>query len=105
VRNPANGLRTYPLLTCDVKTSRLEWRDNDLPTNPGPLRKTGKRAAWFYAWHGPYYGLWLCVLWNKERHMKLRIGWKLVPEEAQFDNEWKPERTGFAASILPWRRG
>jgi hypothetical protein len=105
IRNPANGLRSYPLLSCDVKPSRVEWRDNDLPTNPGPLRRTGKRVAWYYCWHGAYSGLWLCVLWNKRRHMKLRIGWKLVPDEEQFENEWKPMRAGFALSVLPYRRG
>jgi len=105
VRNPANGLRTYPLLTCDVDPLRLEWRDNDLPTNPGPLRRTGERVGWFYAWQGAYSGLWLCVLWSDSRHMKLRIGWKLVPDEDRFDNEWRPERAGFAMSVLPFRRG
>lgn len=105
IRNPANGLRTYPWLSCDVDMTRLEWRDNGQPTNPGPLRARGKRVGWFYAWQGVYSGLWLCVLWTKTRHMKVRIGWKLVPDEAQFIDEWRPERAGFAAAVIPWRRG
>ena len=105
IRNPANGLRTYSGLACDVFQSQLKWRDNDLPTNPKPLRATGKRLGWFYAWHGVYSGFWACVLWNKTHHAKFRIGWKLVPDEEQFRHEWKPDRAGFAASVLPWRKG
>ena len=105
VRNPANGLRTYPLLTCDVDIARLEWWHNDRPTNPAPLRATGKRLGWFYAWQGPYSGFWLCYLWNSERHAKVRIGWKLLPDEPQFKTEWKPATAGFALSILPYRKG
>lgn len=105
IRNPANGLRTYKWMSCDVDVTRLEWKDNDAPTNPGPLRRAGKRLGWFYAWQGPYSGLWLCFLWNKERHAKVRIGWKLVPDEPQYIGEWKPIRAGFALSILPYRKG
>jgi len=105
IRNPANGLRTYRWLTCDLDAARFEWRDNGMPTNPGPLRKAGGRVGWLYAWQGVYSGLWLCVIWNDSYHMKLRIGWKLVPDEVQFAEEWKPARAGFAGSVLFFRRG
>lgn len=44
IRNPANGLRTYKYLTVDV--GDFEFKGNDLPVEPGQLRKAGKRIGW-----------------------------------------------------------
>lgn len=100
IRNPANGLRTYDSLT--VKVDDYKYKGNNLPVNPGELREMDKRIGWFYAWQGIYSGLWICIVWNEKRHMKLRVGWKIVPD---YLNEWRPEIAGYALSILPWRKG
>lgn len=54
------------------------------------------------AWQGIYSGFWMCIVWNKTGHAKIRIGWKIVPI---YLDEWRPEKAGFAAAILPYRRG
>lgn len=100
IRNPANGLRTYDFLTVEVKG--YKFKGNDLPVNPAELRKLKKRVGWFYAWKGIYSGFWVCVVWNETRHMKLRIGWKIVPD---YLDEWIPEIAGYALAFLPWRKG
>ena len=100
IRNPANGLRTYNALTVDV--DNYKYKGNGFPVNPAELRETGKKVGWFYAWQGVYSGFWVCIVWNKTHHAKIRIGWKIVPS---YLNEWRPEKAGFAASILPYRRG
>lgn len=100
IRNPANGLRTYDLLTVDVKGYRI--KGNGLPVNPAELRERDRKVGWFYAWQGVYSGFWVCVVWNKTRHMKFRIGWKIVPD---YLDEWRPEKAGYALAFLPWRKG
>jgi hypothetical protein len=105
VRNPANGLRTYRFVTVKIDPNRVESRGNYLPTNPGPLRRAGGRVGWFYAWHGLYSGFWLCVAWTDAKHMKLRLGWKILPEDKDEVEEWRADGAGFAMAFLPWRDG
>ena len=105
VRNPANGLRTYPWITVKIDPNDVGSRSNGLPTNPGPLRMVGRRVAWLYAWDGIYSGFWLCVLWSKTRHMKIRLGWKILPEDSVEIEEWRRDGAGFAMAFIPYRKG
>jgi hypothetical protein len=101
IRNPANGLRTYKYLTVSVDDT-YKFKGNGLPVEPSQLRELEKRFGWFYAWQGIYSGFWICAVWTKKRHMKFRIGWKIVPEQYR---EWRPEKAGYALAFLPWRKG
>ena len=105
VRNPANGLRTYPWITVLIDPNDVRSFGNGLPTNPAPLRITRSRVGWFYAWDGLYSGFWLCVLWNRTHHMKIRLGWKILPEDADEVEEWRAEGAGFAMAFIPYREG
>lgn len=106
IRNPANGLRTYSVLSVEIEPSRVRTIGNGLPSNPAPLRKAGGRFSWFYAWQDNYAGFWICAIWSATKHMKLRIGWKILPDDVdEVSEEWRADKAGFAFSVLPWRRG
>lgn len=105
IRNPANGLRSYPWITVKIDQEKVRSKSNGLPTNPYPLRKKNRRVGWFYAWHGVYSGLWVCVLWNRTHHMKLRFGWKILPDDATEVEAWRRDGAGFAMAFIPYRKG
>jgi hypothetical protein len=105
VRNSTNGLRTYRWLTVLPDYRRVKHKGNGLPVEPWQLRPTGKRFGWFYAWQGPYAGLWVCIIWSKTKHAKIRWGWKLVPDESPYEDRFAMGLRGFAMSTLIWRKG
>lgn len=107
IRNPANGLRSYPILSVIPREGEVDFLPRPLTgpsndPNPGVLRALGAKYAWHYCWQDYYAGFWLCIIWNNNKHAKFRIGWKLLPH---YRYDPVDVQLGFAGSILPWRNG
>jgi hypothetical protein len=111
LRNPANGLRSFELLDLDVEQERVRyWTPRYLafyePWYVRPL-KHGPRTYGYIAWQGVRAGAKLVHHWNDERHLLLKIGWRVEPRDAH-EQPRQPELAedaSFATKLVLWRKG
>jgi hypothetical protein len=83
-RNPANGLRTMPLISVKLDPSRIRfvgsfgsWGTIDEAT----VRKYDTKIPhWFLCWQGPYSNLY--IHWEMFGNLyRFWIGWKIYPAD------------------------
>lgn len=110
IRNPANGLRSFEFLDLDIVMERVKFVATEYFKHyePGRLRKDGKRWAAYLAWQGWQAGCKVVIVWNDERHLVLKLGWRIQPSDAVdlIDPAGiRHEDSGFASKFLPYRKG
>ena len=110
IRNPANGLRNFEWLDLDIVPEKVKFiRSKTYLTKyePSVLRRLVLRTGWYLAWQGFQAGFKLVHIWNDERHLVIKIGWRIEPMDAT-DRD-RPlvltEDASFASKILPYRKG
>ena len=112
IRNPANGLRNIEWLDLDIVPEKVQFRRSSVyigKYEPRPLREAGRglTTAWYFAWQGFQAGFKLVHIWNDERHLVIKIGWRVAPADSE-DRDIAPVLTAdasFASKILPYRKG
>lgn len=110
IRNPANGLRSFEWLDLDIISKLVEFKTNTKLRiyEPNQMRvyDGALKTAWYFAWQGHQAGFKLIHLWNFERHLVIKFGWRIEPSDAISDViNIGTEDASFATKILPWRKG
>jgi hypothetical protein len=117
IRNPANGLRSIEALDLDIDQHKVQYRTNilvdDLPLQwyePWHIRKAQPelKTIWYFAWQGFKAGFKIVHLWNDERHLVIKLGWRVEPKDAHFHVNPEGQRSqgaGFASKVLLYREG
>jgi len=108
VRNPANGLRSYELLDLTIVPEKVEYKTNFYMEryDINIIRNLGKKNIWFIAWQGLQSGFEFIHIWNPERHLNIKFGWRVEPNDrnATHDNIGIQDAS-FASKILLYRKG
>lgn len=110
IRNPANGLRSFELLDLDIVAEKVRFKTNKEFSHyePKNLRDYGIKTAWYFAWQGFRAGFKIVHIWNDERHLVIKFGWRVEPIDAQDIEKWfavLKEDAGFASKFLFYREG
>jgi len=119
IRNPANGLRNIEWLDLDnvpekVKYHSPKYYDRYEPSilrqqayKPGDEFNPDIKTCWYLAWQGWQAGFKIVHIWNDERHLVIKIGWRVEP--ANTKDRDRPQvlidDASFASKILIWRKG
>jgi len=108
IRNPVNGLRTAPYLSCKVDPKKIEFVGTygsscelGLERVNESIKKYRNKTEphWYFGWHGFY----TCLFWQHKWNgglKRLWIGWKIVPNDiygvdhsrargAKFSQQWR----------------
>lgn len=106
IRNPSNGLRSYPLLACRIDSAKFKYVTNVVLTSyePSVLRWLGHRFVWYFCWQKYKAGFNILIIWNEKRHLNLLFGWRIRP---QYRHQMSVMQSfaSFATKFLPYRRG
>lgn len=110
VRNAANGLRSYELLDLTIVPSKVrfyttEYRER---VEPVSLRADGKKLSAYMAWQGWQAGCKIVYVWNDERHLVIKLGWRIEPRDRykEIDPDGlRYKDAGFASKFLVYRKG
>ena len=113
IRNPANGLRNFEALDLDLKKEEIKYytphylkyyepwytrKDPNLPKTYG-----------YIAWQGFKAGMKFVHIWNEERHLVIKFGWRVEPRDAVEGIDPSGQRAiegaGFASKFLFYREG
>lgn len=113
IRNPANGLRSFEWLDLDIIPDLVRYKTPRYLRyyEPWYVRKMDilrPRTYWYLAWQGWQAGFKLVHHWNDERHLVIKLGWRVQPsdaEEAIDPDGIRVEDAGFATKFLPYRKG
>ena len=108
IRNPANGLRSFELLDLDIVPALVKYKTNIVLKRyePNALRSVKIKTAWYFAWQGYRSGLKIIHIWNDERHLVIKFGWRVEPKDATSEIvNIGTEDASFAGKILPYRKG
>ena len=108
IRNPANGLRSIELLDLDVTPDLVRFKTNRKMGRyePRPMRLSEIDTAWYFAWQGFRAGFKIVHIWNDERHLVIKFGWRVEPRDA-LDKEVTELKkdASFATKFLFYREG
>lgn len=113
LRNGANGLRSFEWLDLDIDPERVRYKTNLYRKRyePRALRQAGidnARTAWYLCWQGPRAGCKVVHIWNDERHLVMKLGWRVQPSDTTEEidpNGLRVRDSGFASKLLVYRRG
>jgi len=112
IRNPANGLRSFELLDLDIYPPAVKFRRSKNYRSgvgkyePMAVRAWGVKRVWYLAWQGYRAGFKYIRIWNDERHMVIKIGWRVEPSDATTKRvNIGTEDASFASKILLYRKG
>lgn len=113
IRNPANGLRNFEMLDLDIDMKRVRYVTGHYCRmyEPSSIRnrvvKAGRNTIWYLAWQGWKASFKIVHIWNAERHLQIRIGWKVEPRDSKSPvmDPVRSEDAGFSFKVLPYRRG
>jgi hypothetical protein len=114
VRNPANGLRSYEWLDLDIDMAKVRYMTPRLLKFYAPwyLRQeqglSHVKTIGYICWQGFRAGVKVVHLWNEERHLVIKFGWRVEPRDASTPidpNGLRVRDSGFASKFLPYRRG
>lgn len=94
IRNAANGLRAIDPIRLSIDWDRVGYLSSlsshfSLDSlsesygtyEPEPLRRDGRKWAGYIAWQGWYAGMKVVYIWNKDRHLVIKIGWRIEPAD------------------------
>jgi hypothetical protein len=95
IRNPAQGLRWMPILSCKIDPKRVRWMGSP-HTNPMLYDMKPAKPECFYAYQGPYASLW----WQYEsiitkKIVRLWIGWAIYPSDQHGVTPYRKDGAGF----------
>lgn len=109
LRNSANGLRNIEWLDLDIVPDKVHYKTNYLLNTyePNTMRELGKKTTWYLAWQRFQAGFKLVHIWNDERHLVIKIGWRVEPLDATKRDRPQVliDDASFALKILIWRKG
>ncbi len=109
IRNPANGLRSFELLDLDIVPDlvRFVTPERHNRYEPKRARAWGAKTIGYIAWQGFRAGFKLVHIWNDERHLVIKIGWRVEPQDACDDSIQTigMEDASFATKFIPYRKG
>lgn len=113
IRNPANGLRNFEFFDLDLNKNEIHYRtpfylkyyepwytrkDTSLPKTYG-----------YIAWQGWRAGIKFVHVWNEDRHLVFKFGWRVEPRDAITGPDPEGQRAiegaGFATKFIPYREG
>jgi len=110
IRNSANGLRSFEWLDLDTDPKKVRYKTNLYmePYEPRSMRRHYPMhpTVWYFAWQGFRAGFKVIHIWNTERHLVIKFGWRVEPSDA-IDRELTEldHDTSFASKFLFWRKG
>lgn len=111
IRNPANGLRNFEWVDLEPVPDRIEfWTPGYLRFyEPWYLRSLGLKSCGYICWQGLRMGCKYVRIWSDTRHLVIKFGWRVGPNDAlgYLDPEGQRalDGAGFATKILPYREG
>ncbi len=110
IRNPANGLRSFEWLDLDIDPAKVKFKRSKNYSGKrydiGIFRMAGVDTVWFIAWQGYRAGFEFIHLWNSDRHLNIKFGWRVEPADASAEHSnIGIEDASFASKILLYRRG
>lgn len=109
-RNGANGLRSFEWLDLDIDPEQVKyvtpkyWRYYA----PWELRKFNESTCMYFCWQGWKAGAEIVHLWNDERHLNIKFGWRVQPSDATVGPDpdgIRSQDAGFASKFLVYRKG
>lgn len=104
VRNPVNGLRETPYLSCKIDPKRVKFRGTFGDSDQKYLNQLAvkqydtKVPHWFFAWQG----LYSCIYWQFNLFGELRrlwIGWKVYPTDIYGVTPYRRYGAGFGTQM------
>lgn len=109
LRNGADGLRSFEWLDLDVDPARVRYWTPEffVRYEPAQARAAHKRTIGYIAWQGLRAGTKVVRIWSDERHLVIKLGWRVEPNDAH-DPYGPPElhqNEGFSTKFLAYRRG
>lgn len=110
VQNSANGLRSFEFLDLTIDPSKVKYKTNYKMTRyePPEMRELGLKTVWYWAWQGFQAGFKIIHIWNDERHLVIKLGWRVEPEDASGGDKYFKigmEDASFAGKVLLYRKG
>lgn len=111
IRNPANGLRNFDFIDLDLKQWKIHyWTPKYLKYyEPWYVKKEHPelKTYGYVAWQGWKAGVKIEHIWNDERYLVFKFGWRVEPRDAEEGYREGSERwkngAGFATKFLPYR--
>lgn len=110
IRNPANGLRSFSWFSARIVPEEVRFirsKNWSMPTYwPHKVREAGHSTVWYVAWQGWKMGCELVHIWSDERHLDIKIGFRVDPGDI-YDAELNLGKTNasFASKVLLYRKG
>ena len=110
LQNSANGLRSFKLLDLAIDPSKVQYKTNFKMKRyePNEVRKLALTTVWYWAWQGFQAGFKIIHIWNDERHLVIKLGWRVEPEDASGGDKYFDigmENASFAGKVLLYRKG
>lgn len=111
LRNPANGLRSYEWLDLDIEMDKVRYVTSGIlyPYEPDVMRGRDSplTTSWYLCWQGLQAGFKLIHLWSDKRHLVIKLGWRVQPQDATtpIPAGIRAEDAGFATKVLVYRKG
>jgi hypothetical protein len=96
LRNPANGLRWVPILSCRINPARVRFIGSSSNGADYDLKPT--RPEWFYCWHGLYSNIWIQFMWRGHL-MRFWLGSKIFPSDREGVTAYRKSGAGFAIQL------
>jgi len=102
-RNPANGLRFIPYISCRLKPDKIRWKGKLTDNKPFTSLydyDDDTRTFWLVCWQGLYSNIRFHLLFRKKIY-RLWIGWKVHPKDSLGidPNDYRKHGCGFAQQL------
>jgi len=110
IRNTGSGLRSFEWIDMDIVPSKVRFKTNHRMKRyePPEMRELGLTTTWYWAWIGVQAGFKIIHIWNDERHLVIKLGWRVEPEDAKGGDKYfvaGMEDASFAGKVLLYRKG
>lgn len=110
IRNPANGLRSYSLFSANIDPEKLRYKRNSYHGAkywPHQIRSSGHSTAWHVTWQGFKMGMEIVHIWNAERHLVIKLGFRMEPRDVAIPKglDLGMTNASFASKFLLYRKG
>ncbi len=96
-RNPANGLRTMPVLSVLIDQEKIHAKGSDRNIH----KYKDRTPHWFVCWHGIYSCLFIQFYIYPGHMRRLWIGWKLLPQDCYGvkDDDYRKQGAAFTTQF------
>lgn len=118
IRNGANGLRSFEWLDLDINPNDVQWFGTAENNDGDPLEKyepwyvrkhfPDVQTYWYFAWQDWQAGFKFVHHWNDGRHIVIKLGWRVEPNDAYVPIDptgIRVDDAGFATKFLVYREG